>query len=352
MTRQRLTWLVLVVLFAGLLAWRGFTGHGLGRVYVERGEVSLARERAPADAPAASVPRWRSVPVEQAEVRWTTWSKVPPKAHFEAEARDPGQDRVVLSWPRTIGLWVAAFLTLAIFSFLYADNPAYRFTEAVVVGVSAAYWMVVGFWDVVVPKLLATLMPETVQAMVQPTLKIPQFSPWWPETWDTASDAFDPWLQQWGAMALALLLGLMLMWRLLPRGGWIAGWPLAFIVGVTAGRRMVTQVESDLMEQAASTMQSVVPTAQGLSAWDWAWAALPGVLVLVGVVCCLCYFLFSVQHRGVVGGAARVGVWYLMITFGAAFGFTVMGRIALLADRVEFLFDDWLWIIDPNHLRG
>ena len=50
--------------------------------------------------------------------------------------------------------------------------------------------------------------------------------------------------------------------------------------------------------------------------------------------------------------AARVGIWYLMITFGAAFGFTVMGRIALLAARVEFLFDDWLWLIDPNHLRG
>jgi hypothetical protein len=53
-----------------------------------------------------------------------------------------------------------------------------------------------------------------------------------------------------------------------------------------------------------------------------------------------------------VGGAARVGVWYLMITFGAAFGFTVMGRIALLAARFEFLFDDWLWLIDPNHLRS
>jgi len=47
-----------------------------------------------------------------------------------------------------------------------------------------------------------------------------------------------------------------------------------------------------------------------------------------------------------------VGIWYLMITFGAAFGFTVMGRIALLAARVEFLFDDCLWLIDPNHFRG
>ena len=41
-----------------------------------------------------------------------------------------------------------------------------------------------------------------------------------------------------------------------------------------------------------------------------------------------------------------------MITFGAAFGFTVMGRIALLAARMEFLFDDWLWLIDPNEQRN
>ena len=348
MTRQRLTWLALVAVFAGLLAWRGFTGHGLGRVYVERGQVSLASERPSSSGETA----WRTVPIDQAEHQWITWRKVTPKAHFEAEAKEPGQDRITLSWPRTVGLWLAALLTLAIFSFLYADNPAYRLAEAMVVGVSAAYWMVVGFWDVVVPKLLATLTPGMVKALVQPTLKVPLFSPWSPETWDTAHAAFGPWLQQWGAMALAMLLGLMLLWRLLPRGGWIAGWPLAFIVGVTAGRRMVTQVESDLMEQAASTMQSVVPSTGDLGAWEWVWATLPGVLVLVGVVCCLCYFLFSVQHRGVVGGAARVGVWYLMITFGAAFGFTVMGRIALLADRVEFLLDDWLWIIDPNHLRG
>jgi len=40
-----------------------------------------------------------------------------------------------------------------------------------------------------------------------------------------------------------------------------------------------------------------------------------------------------------------------MITFGAAFGYTVMGRIALLAGRLEFLLNDWLWLIDPAGLR-
>ena len=41
-----------------------------------------------------------------------------------------------------------------------------------------------------------------------------------------------------------------------------------------------------------------------------------------------------------------------MITFGASFGYTVMGRIALLAIRIEFLLDDWLWLIDPLRRHG
>jgi hypothetical protein len=28
-----------------------------------------------------------------------------------------------------------------------------------------------------------------------------------------------------------------------------------------------------------------------------------------------------------------------------------MGRVALLAARIEFLFDDWLWLIDPAGKR-
>jgi hypothetical protein len=52
------------------------------------------------------------------------------------------------------------------------------------------------------------------------------------------------------------------------------------------------------------------------------------------------------------GHTAKVGIWVLMITFGASFGYTVMGRIALLAIRIEFLLDDWLWLIDPTHRRA
>ena len=75
--------------------------------------------------------------------------------------------------------------------------------------------------------------------------------------------------------------------------------------------------------------------------------SLAAILIFVGVLTVLAYFFFSAEHKGALGRTAKVGVWYLMITFGASFGFTVMGRIALLAARVEFVFDDWLWLIDP-----
>jgi hypothetical protein len=34
-----------------------------------------------------------------------------------------------------------------------------------------------------------------------------------------------------------------------------------------------------------------------------------------------------------------------MISFGAAFGFTVMGRVALLIGRLNFLIFDWMYPI-------
>ena len=44
-----------------------------------------------------------------------------------------------MSFSAILGAWIAAFLTLGIFSYLYRDNPFYKIAEHVFVGVSAAY---------------------------------------------------------------------------------------------------------------------------------------------------------------------------------------------------------------------
>ena len=56
----------------------------------------------------------------------------------------------------------------------------------------------------------------------------------------------------------------------------------------------------------------------------------------------LIYFYFSKEHTGVLGVTARVGIWFIMVSFGAHFGYTVMARISLLIGRVYFLADQWL----------
>ena len=58
----------------------------------------------------------------------------------------------------------------------------------------------------------------------------------------------------------------------------------------------------------------------------------------------LIYFLFSIEHTGAVGGASKVGIWFMMVSFGASFGYTIMARLSLLIGRVSFLFRDWLGI--------
>jgi hypothetical protein len=73
--------------------------------------------------------------------------------------------------------------------------------------------------------------------------------------------------------------------------------------------------------------------------------AISFVVLLVGVVATLIYFYFSVEHKGTVASISKVGITFLMIGFGATFGYNVMGRISLLIGRFQFIFAYWLHII-------
>lgn len=230
---------------------------------------------------------------------------------------------------RTLGIWVSAFLTLCVFSFLYRDNPFYKLAEALFVGVSAAYWMVVAFWNVFIPNLLGKLWPAWVQSWAIPGLSPVRDEDWW-------------------LYLIPLILGIMLLWRLSPRAAWIGRWPLAFVIGTTAGLRLVGYLLSDFLGQIRNTIKPVVVMEEGAFAL---WPSVQNILMLICVTSALVYFFFSIEHKGVVGKVSQFGVWVLMVTFGASFGYTVMGRIALLAARFEFLFDKWLWLMDPNHTR-
>jgi len=69
------------------------------------------------------------------------------------------------------------------------------------------------------------------------------------------------------------------------------------------------------------------------------------ILIFVGTISILLYFFFSKAHKGVYGKFTSIGIWFMMVGFGASFGYTVMARISLLIGRVQFLLGDWLGLI-------
>ena len=70
---------------------------------------------------------------------------------------------------KTFGIFVAAWLTFFIYSFLYKDNPFYKFAEHLFVGVGAAYGVVVTFWQMIVPNLIHKLFMPAVKNLPKVT---------------------------------------------------------------------------------------------------------------------------------------------------------------------------------------
>ncbi|HUV31098.1 MAG TPA: hypothetical protein VMY05_08440 [Acidobacteriota bacterium] len=202
------------------------------------------------------------------------------------------------------GLWVAAFLTLGIYSFLYRDNAWYKLSEAIFIGISAGYWVVSLYWDNFYGKF-----------------------------WIGKGE--DPWL--W----VGAVLGILMLMRLVPKIGWISRWPLSFIVGATAGLWMMNYFSSNIMLQVRDTMIPLL--GPGFSASPY--AIVGNVVVAIGTFSGLVYFFFSKEHKGAFGATAKVGIFFIMVTFGASFGYTVMSRMSLLIGRIDFLFSDWLGLV-------
>ena len=196
-------------------------------------------------------------------------------------------------------IWIIAFFTLALFSFLYKDNPIYRLAENIFAGLTTGYQVSL-IWDTVI-----------IQKVWDPMMG----GQWW--------------------LFLPGLLGLMMFSRFFPKISWMSRVPLAVVMGITAGIFLTSQLHGFVLPQMQATMNSFV-TADGFAGYFLA------VLIAVGVISTLIYFYFSHEHVGVLGVTAKLGIWFIMISFGAHFGYTVMGRVSLLIGRTQFLIEDWI----------
>lgn len=192
-------------------------------------------------------------------------------------------------------LFPTAFFTLALYSFLYSDNPVFKFAEHVFAGLSAGYYFGLIFHSVIVQQL------------------------WFPLSQD----------REW-ILLLPGILGILLFARYVPRAAWMSRLSLAFVIGSTAGITFIQQLHGLILPQVERTLLPL--------------NSLDNFLIVVGVLSTLIYFYFSKPHTGPLGWVASGGIGFIMVAFGAHFGYTVMARVSLLIGRIQFLLIDWLGI--------
>ena len=202
------------------------------------------------------------------------------------------------------GIWVSALLTLAIYSFLYKDNPFYKLAEHIFVGVSTGYLLVVAVSDALYRDLVQPLTANSMGSNL--------------------------------VILLPGLFGVLMFTRLFNKISWLSRISLAIFIGVTSGYSIPTYIQGDLIKQTEATIVPLYTSGQS------GWASFNCLVLLIGVLTVLVYFSFSIKHEGFVKHVSRLGTWYLMIFFGAAFGYTVMGRVSLLIGRMRFLILEWI----------
>jgi hypothetical protein len=213
------------------------------------------------------------------------------------------------------GIWLAAFLSLAIYSFLYKDNPVYRFAESLLIGVSVGFLLVVAFDSTIIPKALEPIGEQIVGI-------------------STGAGSISGLI--WAL--IPVLLGLFMFARFVGGWAWLSRIALALYIGFGAGVSIPAQMQSFILRQIEGTLGPFLTIS---SIGD----AFGSVFILIGLISVIAYFFFSKAHTGRFGMAAKLGTYFLMVFFGATFGYTVMARISLLIGRLSFLLRDWLGLI-------
>lgn len=201
-------------------------------------------------------------------------------------------------------VWLSALLTIFIFSFLFRDNILYQFAEHLFVGISAGYLIAITWHNQIYPNLFSPLFQQGQMLYVIP-----------------------------------LLFALSYFARFIPKVSYLVRLPIAFLLGWGSGAAIPAFFQRDILKQTQGTLL----VRESFSQWD---TALWAIVILIGVISTLIYFFFSRERKGLMKPAAHLGIMFLMLGFGASFGYTVMSRISLLIGRFQFLLGPWLGIIE------
>lgn len=216
--------------------------------------------------------------------------------------------------------WWEVFLggvsTLAIYSFLYRENAVYRFFEHLFIGIATGISIIMVFrtflWQEIFKPLLGmdrVIFPDGTYSEPYNKLYLLYLAP--------------------------MALGLLYYFILTKRYSWLAQIAIGFGLGVSGGLAF----KGFINEMYPQLTNSFRP----LYIKDNVGGSISNIVFIFTLTTALSYFFFTFKQRKgrIAERSAKAGRWMMMGCFGAFFGSTIMARMALLVERLDFLINTW-----------
>jgi len=204
---------------------------------------------------------------------------------------------------------IGAAVTIWLFSFAFKDNVLYKLAEHLFVGVSAGY-----SWSLALDSIMKTGIVPMQKG--DPSYVIP------------------------------MLIGLLFFVKYIPKYNWVARFGPAFVLGIGLGIAVSTSPESFVLRQiTANFLPLWIPTNPVMM--------ITNILMTLIVWGGLTYFVFTLVpgiRGGKPSGAGNaatkgykllmmIGIYGMMVGFGASFAATIVTRVAFLIGRLLDLID-------------
>ena len=234
-------------------------------------------------------------------------------------ARDPDYD-----WYLRIQRWIAAVCTLAIYTFLYRENPFYRAFEHILLGGATG----MGCAVIVRQQLIDKWVAPMAQA----------FKAWF-------TTGMTPEVLSGVLLIVPGVVGMLWYFQYSKRWFWLSRITFCITLGAGVGLGF-KDTFNQLLPQITETFKPLWVSARlepGLSWLVRAGMSFENIIFVTGTISVLMYFFFVFERKhAAIKGPAQLGRWYLMVALGAFFGNTFMTRLSALIERVHFLVGEWL----------
>jgi len=222
---------------------------------------------------------------------------------------------VELGWLDLIGAVLGFVFTLLIFSYIIADNPLFRFTIFLFIGISSGFVTIIVIYNVLLPRLVVPLISGNQGQ------------------------------QLLGLIPLAL--SVLLLMKISPRTAHWGNSAMAYLVGVGAATAIGGGLLGTLFPQMGALINLFDVSGIQQIGGNLIISLINAVIILLGTIATLAFFHFGIRSKGNQTGLqqgwienlSQLGRIFIAVTFGVLFAGVFSAALIALVERLSFLVD-------------